>query len=104
MSTHLSRLRFIRRRLLELGHKPPGLKLDDAVVDDQSGKILGAVGVHKNSDQLWMNLGLGPEQVAQYNREFSKVRSDILCGRIMFDIFSALVSTEFVRLLPPWFL
>ena len=67
---------------MELGHTPAGGKLDDGLIDDQSQKILGAVGEHESSDQLWENLGLGPEQVAQYNLEFSKVRSKVLGSKI----------------------
>jgi hypothetical protein len=75
-SKHLSRLRFIRRRIIELGHSPAGQKLRDYMLDDQTRKfaqILGAGGNDNISAEVWKSLGLGPEQVAQYNLEYSQV-------------------------------
>ncbi|CAB9496980.1 CSC1-like protein [Seminavis robusta] len=98
-SKHLSRLRFIRHRIIELGHKPNGQKLvddipdkrserssdregkkrqrDDDVFDSQRRKdytaeILGAGVEDDINDEFWKSLDLGPEQIAQYNLEFSK--------------------------------
>jgi hypothetical protein len=80
-SKHLSRLRFIRHRIIELGHSPAGQKLDDCMPDEQSrriAQILGAGGNDDISAEVWKNLGLGPEQVAQYNLEFSQVSTTVL--------------------------
>jgi hypothetical protein len=51
------------------------------MVDDKSQKsaqILGAGGNVNISAEVWKGLGFGPEQVAQYNLEFSQVSAKVL--------------------------
>ena len=89
----LSRLRFIRRRIIELGGHPVGQKLVVEDLEDQkptasyhrtntdesirrqeySAEVLGAGIEDDVNDEFWKSLNLGPEQVAVYSMEFSKV-------------------------------
>ena len=92
----LSRLRFIRHRIIELGGTPVGQKLVVHADDKEklaqaqsmrlseweesvrrreySAEVLGAGIEDDANDDFWKSLDLGPEQIAVYSMEFSQVR------------------------------
>lgn len=101
-SKRISRLRFIRRRIRELGYVPRGQKLEFSQRDDstrsdpQSSRVTPAIRASSNvfssdrrreytaeilggssdddtDDAFWQSLDLGPEQIAVYSMEMSKV-------------------------------
>ena len=98
----ISRLRFIRRRIRELGYVPRGQKLEYSQRDEstrsdpQSARVRPAIRESSNvfssdrrkeytaeilgggsdddaNDDFWHSLDLGPEQIAVYSMEMSKV-------------------------------
>ena len=96
-SKKLSRLRFIRRRIRELGHVPHGQKILYVQPDkskrtrhpprmdrssdvfasarrrDYTAEVLGAGANDDTNDDFWASLNLGPEQIAVYSLEMAKV-------------------------------
>jgi hypothetical protein len=100
----LSRLRFIRRRIIELGGTPVGQRLvhdisnkqptkkrrrggrDSIRRRDYSAEVLGAGTEDEANDEFWKSLDLGPEQIAVYSMEFSRVSRFMLFPGLMIMI------------------
>lgn len=105
-SKKISRLRFIRRRIRELGYVPRGQRLDYSQRNATAGskpqstkavprfressnvfasdrrkeytaEILGAGAHDDTNDDFWESLDLGPEQIAVYSMEMSKVSASV---------------------------